>query len=328
MDEVTSAESPLEAAAGAAGRHATDAFTLLGNETRLAVLLALWEAYDPHASDNAVSFSRILDRVETDDPGNLSYHLDKLADQFVRQLEEGDGYELRETGLALVRTVIAGAGVRDTILETTEIDQRCPFCDGTTAIRYGDGVVVHLCTECEGGGPAQTDLDGFLSAVRFDPAGLEDRRADEIRAASRAAAAREVRSLFDGLCPACSGRVDGWLDCCTDHDPTGNCGNCGMKLAAWARFQCRVCKNHSVSSPKQLALFHPAVVSFYDDHGVSTRRRADDPDSVERVWGLVDDHEMEIVSEDPPRVVVGVSRGEEEVRLTFDETADVADVGR
>jgi len=40
-------ESPLEAAADFTGSHAVDAFKLLGNETRLAILLALWEAYDP-----------------------------------------------------------------------------------------------------------------------------------------------------------------------------------------------------------------------------------------------------------------------------------------
>lgn len=81
--------SPLEAAAGAAGPHATEAFGLLANETRLAVLLALWEAYDPHADQNAVPFSRVLNRVETDDPGNLTYHLEKTTTNSGHRCPEG-----------------------------------------------------------------------------------------------------------------------------------------------------------------------------------------------------------------------------------------------
>lgn len=318
--------------AGAVGtttdRDATETFALLSDGTRLTVLLALWEAYDPWADDNTVPFSRILDRVDIADPGNLSYHLEKLAGRFVRQQTERGGYELAPTGQRFVRAVIAGVGGEDEPLEPTTIDHPCPFCDGPTAVTYEEGFVVHTCTECEGGGPAQTDTDGFLSAVRFDPAGLDDRSAEEVYAASRVAALREVQSLFDGLCPACSGRVDGWLECCTDHDPSGDCDTCGMKLAAWARFECRACKNHSTSSPMGLAIFHPTVASFYDDHGVSTRMRADDVASVRRVEGLVDDHEMEVVSTDPPKVVVRAARADDEVSLTFDETADVAAVRR
>lgn len=328
MADTEPAELPLEVVAGAAGPHATEAFALLGNETRLAILLALWELYDPHADDNAVPFSKIFERVDYDDPGNLSYHLEKLESQFIRQHAEREGYELRETGLKLVRAVIAGAGVQDATLEATEIDQPCPFCGAPTAVSYRDGVVIHVCTECEGSGPEQADTNGFLSAVRFDPAGLGDRTPEEIRAASTIAALRQVKSMFDGLCPACSGPVDGWLECCIDHELTGICENCGMRLAVWAGFQCRICKNHSVSSPKGLALFHPAVISFYDDRGVSTRTQADDFESVRRVFDLMDDHKLDLVSEDPPRVAVTASFDGEDVRLTFDETASVVDVRR
>lgn len=311
-----------------AGAHATEAFALLGNETRLAVLMALWEEYDPHADENAVPFSRIFERVDYDDPGNLSYHLGKLEGQFVRQRAERGGYELRETGLKLVRAVIAGAGVADVTLEATRIDQPCPFCDATTAVSYREGVVVHACTTCEGAAPGRTETDGFLSAVPFDPAGLAGRSPQEVRAASTVAAVRQVQSLFDGLCPACSGPVDSWLEHCADHDPTGDCERCGMKSATLARFQCQVCKNHSASAPESLALFHPAVISFYDDRGVSTRIRADDFESVRRVFDLVDGHGMELVSEDPPRVAVTATLDGDGVRLTFDEAASVVDVRR
>lgn len=321
-------ESPLLDEPGAAGSHATTAFALLGNETRLAVLLALWADLDPRSEDDTVSFSRIRDRVGVDDPGNLRYHLSELEGQFVHRHANGGGYELRESGLTLVRAVIAGAGVQDATLEPTEIDQPCPLCDAPTAVEYRDGLVVHTCTECEGPTPGRTEADGFLSAVEFDPAGLEGRTADELRAASTVAALRQIGSLFDGLCPACSGAVDGSLECCADHDADGDCEACGTRFPAWARFQCRVCKNHSVSSPKGLAMFHPAVIGFYDAHGVSTRTRADDLESVTRVYRLMDDHELILEATDPPRATVTARYSGDEVSLTFDHGANVVDVRR
>lgn len=320
--------STLAAAGAEVDTAATEAFALLGNETRLSILLALWDAYDPHGGENAVPFSEVFERIEYDDPGNLRYHLEKLEGQFLRQHTERGGYELRETGLKLVQSVIAGAGVTDATRESAEIDRSCPFCDAPTAIQYRDGLVIHACTECEGPTPEASDIEGFLSATPFDPAGLADRSPEELRAASQVAALRGSRSLFDGLCPACSGPVDSWLDCCPDHDASGICADCGKRFVAWARFQCRVCKNHSVASPKGLVLFLPKVISFYDDHGESIRVRADDFERATRVFDMMDAHELTLVSTDPPRVAVTATQGDDEVRVTFDETVRVVDVER
>lgn len=324
----STAPSTLAGDAGVREAHVADAFALLGNETRVSILLALWAAYDPHAADNAVAFSEIFEHVDRDDRGNVSYHLDELQGQFVTQRTERGGYELREPGLQLVRTILAGAGIQDVEREPREIDQQCPFCDGATTVSYRDGVVLHTCTACAGVGSAETAVDGFLSAVPFDPAGLAERSVDEIYAAATVAAFREIESLYDGVCPTCSGRVEGWMEACPDHEPTGTCSRCERQFSAWACFRCRVCKNHSTNSPKTLALFHPAVVSFYDDHGLSTRIHADDPARVRRVSDHMDAHEMSLLDDDPPRVRVTASRDGDAVSLTFDETVTIVDVAR
>jgi len=323
-----STELPIEDAVGEAGTHTTEAFALLADETRLAILLALWEAYDPQAEDNSVRFSEIFDRVDYDDPGNLSYHLEKLEGQFVQQQAQGEGYEIRTTGLKLIRSIIAGAGVQDVTLEATEIDQACPFCGASTTISYQDGLVIHTCTECEGATPERTDTEGLLSMIPFDPVGLRDRSPEEIRAASTVAALRGAQALFDGLCPACSGPVDGWFEYCTDHDATGICEACGTKVPVRARFQCRVCRNHKVDPLQGLALFHPVVVSFYDDHGVSVRVQADDFETVKRFYDLMDSHEVKLVSTEPPRAEVAVAYSDDEMQLIFDDTVSVVDVHR
>ena len=327
MTDQKETKLPLEISAGEAGPHATEAFALLGNETRLAILLTLWEEYDPHTADNAMLFSELFERVDYDDHGSFSYHLKQLSGQFVRRHPDDKGYELRVPGLRFIQAVIAGAGVRDATLEPTEIDQACPFCGAPTSIQYRDGLVIHVCTECEGV-TSKEAVHGFLSAVPFDPVGLTYRTPEEIRAASRVAAWRQAQFMFDGLCPACSGPIRSWLDCCPDHDPDGICDQCGAKFAVLARFECRTCKNHNVSSPQALVFFHPAVVAFYDNHGVATRFRADEPGSVQRVFELLDSHEVEIVDGNPPRVEVSVAFSGDEVRLTFDETASVIEVIR
>lgn len=318
--------STLEAAAGAAGPHTTEAFALLADETRLAVLLALWEEYDPHAENNTVPFSRIFDRVDHDDPGNLRYHIDKLEGQFVKRHRDGGGYELRLPGTKLVRTIIAGSGMGETTLERSEIDQPCLICDAPTAISYRDGHVYWTCTECEGVAPERTETDGLMSVSPFDTAGLEERTPEEVRVTSLAVERREIQSMFDGFCPDCSGAVEAQLVCCPDHATDGVCETCGRKFAVWAQFQCVVCKRSASLSPKTLALFHPAVMAFYHDHGLSIRIDADDPDRARRIFDHMHDHEMKLVSTDPPVVEVTAIMHDDEIRLRFDETVSVVDV--
>ena len=92
-------------------------------------------------------------------------------------------------GLRFIQAVIAGAGVQDATHELTEIDQPCPFCDAPTAISYQDGLVIHVCTECEGV-TTEENIRGYLSAVPFDPAELTERspRRDPGREPSRGVA--------------------------------------------------------------------------------------------------------------------------------------------
>lgn len=327
MSNPESIESSL-AATVTAEPHTTDAFGLLGDETRLAVLLVLWEEHDPYADDNSVPFSRIFERVDCDDPGNLSYHIEKLEGQFVRQRAERGGYELRNPGLKLVRSVIAGAGEGDVAREPAEIDQACPFCNAPTVVSYQDGLVFWACTECDGVAPEGTNADGALGRIPFEPGGLADRTPEELKAASEAAVWRKAHSLFDGVCPTCSGPVAGWLEWCGNHDAEGVCGECGIRFGIQARFECRICEDYGTTTPKRLALLHPTMIAFYDDHGRSTRVHAGDIESAQRVYSLVDDHEQELVSENPPRAQVTASMDEDEVSVMFDETVNVVDVRR
>lgn len=77
-----------------------------------------------------------------------------------------------------------------------------------------------------------------------------------------------------------------------------------------------------------LALFHPAVIAFYEDHGASIRLQANDFENARLLFDLMHDHGMELRSEEPLRVQVIAAVDGDEVCLAFDETASVVEFDR
>jgi hypothetical protein len=344
MSDPDASGSPLEAAAGGDATRATEAFSALGNETRLAILLALWEAYDPARPDEGVPFSALRERVGVRDSGRFNYHLDRLEGRFVRRVEGGGpdgesggssdgrsagGYALRRSGQKVVRTVLAGTAIEEPSFEESEIDVACPLCGAPTAVAYQDGWVYRVCTECPGAyeghdlGPA-----GYLTGGALDPAGLADRSPEEAWSAALTRAYQDTKTALEGVCNECSGPVDRALLVCDDHesDPDGVCASCGREFAAMALVSCRVCKNHHAASPSSLVVHHPAVVAFYYERGVALQYEVENVERVRRRSELVAEHEQTVVSTDPPRVEVTVRYEGDERRLTLDGELDVVGV--
>jgi DNA-binding transcriptional ArsR family regulator len=329
MARTNPSDSPLEAAAGAAGPDTVEAFKLLGDETRLAILLALWEAYDPHADDDPVSFSQLYDRVSVSDSGTFTYHLDKLVGNYVESVD--DGYRLRNSGLNLVRAVIAGAGLEERRLEPTPIPRTCTQCDAPVELSYDDERLYHTCTECDGHiGPdsAERSPRGTLLAYdNFNPAGLTDRTAEEVFVASSIEYHRSITMLIRGVCPECSGPVEATIVVCEDHDaPSGElCAACGTWNEVRVRYVCSVCKN-SGSYPAWVAVFdHPAIVGFYHEHGFDMTFGLEDPADCAELWNRLI-REQELVSREPLRVRVTVTESGDALHLTLDGDLEVVEV--
>lgn len=325
MSESNPGSSPLEAAERSAGPRATEAFSVLGNETRLSILLALWEAFEPFAIENAVSFSELRERVGIRDSGQFNYHLGKLEGQFIEKAD--GGYMLRRAGQQLVRTVIAGAGIEEPTLEPTEIDNDCPFCGAPTAVTYEDEWLYIVCTACEGFfGGSEGRPDGMLSGAAFDPAGFSDRSPGEMWTAAWIKARKALQSAVEGVCDACSGPMERSLDVCDDHGSEGICDNCGRRFGAMARFRCPVCKNHHTSTPRTLVAEHPAVIAFYYERGVPLQYETVDFESGKRAGNLVGNHEQEVVSTDPVRVRIVVDYADDTLELVVDESLSVLEI--
>lgn len=330
MPGSTTGDSPLDSAAGKAGPHVTDVFKLLTDETRLAILLALWEAYEPFADDNAVPFSEILDRVGYDTASNFSYHLEQVTGHFVRKSD--GGYELTRRGRQLVQTIISGTAIDDATLEPTDIDKPCDFCSAPTEFTYENGYVYQVCTEC----PGYTDLDdqhpdGAIRGRTFDPAGLMDRTAREVWVASKVAAESRQRMMFEGVCPACSGRVERTMEICGDHDDAvdGTCRECGRSDPVWATGVCTVCKRWSAGSkwPKSCAGTHPAVVAFMWHHGIdAVYDGSTDHARLRRRVEFFQQMDQEIDSADPARLRITVAHDGDELELVMDEAMSIVEV--
>lgn len=328
MTDSTPSGSPLDAVASGGESQVADTFSLLGNETRLAILLVLWEARDPETMTGTLPFSRLRDRVGLPRGRQFNYHLEKLVGTFVEKTD--DGYGLRFPGLLFVRSIIAGGGIDDPTLERTQIDVRCEICGAPTAVSYDDNRLTLYCTECEGRCPPSQDCpSGALMGGHLEPAGLAHRTAEELFSAFMVKIFASKFYELGGICSNCTAPIETSLEVCEDHDGSDSelCAVCNHSSPAIWRTHCATCKVSKAGPPRWLALFHPAVVAFYYDHGmeIGLGGRTDEADIL-RYLELSWTFETEALSVEPPRIQVTVSRDGDHRHLVLDGTGAVIDV--
>lgn len=300
-----------------------EAFQLLADETRLAILKSIWDAYDPMDS-GPVAFSDIRELVDVDDPGRLNYHLGKLTDHFLRRTD--DGYEFREAGKRIMRVIISGTAVGGVTIEPTAINVDCIYCGGQTEIDYEDGLLSHRCRDCS----SRCVIDyppSLLSQAELPAAGLLDRTPDEVYSSNQTWLKHREASVMDCVCPECSGPmpVDS-IRICEDHrpDPTDVdvCDGCGSIFWGLAHHVCEVCKFHMQLPTTYYPHAHPAVLAFYHQHGIEF-----DLASHEH-RGYLLDYEEEVVSTDPLRIRTTIPLDGDSLAVEFDNQMQVIEVAR
>lgn len=148
-------ESPIDTDEDVRDLKATEAFQVLGNETRLGNLIELWGTQDLLEQDQpnpahrtALTYSQPRERVGYDTSSNFHYHLEQLLGSFVQKTEEG--YELLPAGDTIVHAIVASAGFVDRTIPLEEVSQPCPKCGEATAITYQTQRLLHCSTACEG----------------------------------------------------------------------------------------------------------------------------------------------------------------------------------
>jgi DNA-binding transcriptional ArsR family regulator len=302
-----------------------DAFALLGNETRVALLRTLGEAGEP------LSFSELHDRIDVRDSGQFNYHLEKLVGHFVRKTE--DGYTLSRMGRRVVESVLSGAVTETPDLERTVVDESCEYCGAPVEVTWKGGSIRLFCTECSGRyGRAFGDErrgtvvdEGYLGRLPLPPAGVRDRSPTEVLQAAWVTGTLEVYSLAAGICPRCSATVEREVDICEDHDASdGLCDSCESVYAVRVGFRCSNCIYESGGGVGVGLLANTALLDFVTDHGLNPI----DPDSIRAVNSVTQDYDVEVRSTEPLRVGLTYTIGEDSVSLTVDEELNVLESTR
>ncbi len=275
-------------------------FELVSNETRVAILRALAEAFRESPTDPVVAYSDLRERVGVRDKGNFNYHLDRLGDLVSR---ESEGYVVSSVGLAVVSAVASGSLDPEWTWGPTDVPGECSFCGDSLELRYENG---HLLLTC--------GVDDHALLFPVSPT-LLDGDADATRDVLERVAVtvyQQTLQLGHGVCPECQGAVTPEIapEPKSDQDGYyfhGDCRDCGFQYG------------FPVGAA---ALSNPEVIAFYSEAGVDVRTTP--------FWTLEWCHagHETIVSEEPLRARVDVRRGSETLSLTLDSAAGVVSTER
>ena len=285
-----------------------EAFALIGNETRLAILEALWAA-----EERPVPFSQLRREVGMRDSAQFNYHLQKLTGHFITKVDVDSaesvmdtddgrvqsGYDFKHAGEKVVRSVIAGSFTERPTIEPFPVQGGCFACGGPLQACYEDE---HLRIEC-------TDCGQRHGEYAFPPGGLNDRTQAEIADAFD----QRVRHLHclaaDGVCPECNGRMESHV---VEE------GTCCLGVGVRVDHECLQC-GHTLCSAAGLRLLdHSAVVTFHRERGVYLDERP--------YWTLpwcVSDEYTRVLAHDPVRLEVRIPLGDDELRVTMTDSLDV-----
>ncbi len=273
------------------------AFSIVGNDTRLAILEALW-----NAPDRPISFSSLRDRVGIRDSAQFNYHLGELRGQFIEKTD--DGYDFRAPGRKVVTAILAGSFTEHPELDPFEVEGTCARCGGTLFASYADEKLTIECAQCGHG----------HGAYSFPPGGFHNRNKEEIVQAF----GERVRHLHclaaDGVCPECNGRVETDIrdnpDCCLGVD-------------VQVHLECQQCHHELCSAVGLVLLDHADVVQFYSDHGIELSSRP----YWTLPWCVTDDY-TSVLSRDPWRIEVVIPIDGEELAVTLDQELQVVSTDR
>ncbi|WP_245853138.1 winged helix-turn-helix domain-containing protein [Natrinema ejinorense] len=264
-----------------------EAFSLLGNETRIKILETLWKA-----EEQPVPFSRLYEAADVTNSSKFNYHLGKLLGQYIRKTD--GGYELRTAGKSVVGMIVKGSFNAHPQPDPFEVDEPCTKCSGQLMARYENEMLAIECSSCDRG-------HGRYS---FPPGGMLGRDNDELLTVFD----RRVRHLLnlaqDGVCPECSGKIRSMIE-------MGEIETHDAEISV--RFVCQQC-NHTLQAPIGFTLLNRSpVVTFYRDHGLELADR--------RYWRLpwcVSDDCTTIRSVTPHSFDVALTLDSETLCITLD----------
>jgi hypothetical protein len=270
-----------------------EAFWLLGDQMRTAILRAVWES-----SEEAITFSEIRERVGSPDSGKFNYHLNKLVGHF---LSKGNGgYRLTQAGREVVRAVMAGTITQHAERGPVPIDAQCTECGGTLVVRYDEYGIIE-CADC----------GEVVMWNEFPPAGLETRSPEEFANTFDRWTRVRFGLAMDGICPNCA--------CEMAMEILHSAAEEGDGVATMHR--CENCQYKARAPLIGYVVSHPATISFFYEKGVDVTEMP-----YWQLRSLAREFTEEVVSQTPWSAKITIRSDGETLELTLDERMDVVDV--
>jgi predicted RNA-binding Zn-ribbon protein involved in translation (DUF1610 family) len=279
----------------ASERSPESAFSLLGDETRITIIQALWELSED--SRGKTSFSALRDRADVADSGQFNYHLGKLVGTFVRR--DKDGYELTYAGWRIIGAILDGTYTKRADIDPFEIGMSCFACGSSVEASYENEQFVVRCPNCE-----ETML-----RFAFPPGVLEGRPREELAGASSNWIRAQLSFTVNGICPNCAGVITHSITTVPEH----------RSREVELGYDCERCKHHATSTVALHLSYHPAVIAFYDDHGINLNERFWDS----HVWA--GGEHTTVRSEDPWRISHTIPLAGDELELVVDEDLNLVE---
>jgi hypothetical protein len=289
-----------------------EVFSLLGNETRVAILDAMWGLWSPESDPynrEALSLSDIRAAVAARDSGNFNHHLSQLCDNFVARTEEG--YQLTNAGVHVIRAILAGSLTDPSNVDVLDTDVPCGYCGASIILRYDDDRLSLLCPSCPGHTTSDRWPDGILVSFEFSPAGLQRREADRVLHAGLSWYHAKTAAMMDGVCPECAGAVTESVIASPAHEPRADevCERCLKTRPVWLDYECRNCRYWRIFSLERFLYDRPPVVSFFFERGI---------DLVDR-WRQTASYiiEYDVITDEPLSLRVRLPVGGDTLGLTL-----------
>jgi hypothetical protein len=303
-----------------------EAFAVLGNEIRMETLRVLADA------DGASPFSVLYDAVDVDDSGQFNHHLDELVGHYVCKTDAG--YELTQAGNRVIEAVLSGAMTDAPVVEPTEIDQSCPYCDAPVEVSFREERVRLFCTSCAGtfarsyseseSASAAPPEYGHIGDVILPPSGVRDRTPAEMTDTAITWANLEFAAAASGICPRCAAPFEQSPEVCEPHDvEDGLCEDCGRRYAVQIRNRCTNCTFGYGGTLLAILLDEPVFLEHLLEHGVNPISP-----SPERFLALDMTYEETVHAVDPFEARFSVAVDDDALAVTVDEDLDVVDVER
>lgn len=297
-----------------------EAFAVLGDETRLEILLALGRA------DAPLAFSELFDRVDYEDSSNFNYHLQQLEGHFVVKTDRG--YALRQAGGRIVQAILSGVVTDYPVIERRPAEHPCFLCGGGMEVSYRQEVMTFYCPDCGGRHTIESETTGALAEDASDvvgglwlpPAGVRNRPAPDLPHAAEVWTVSKGQAVARDVCPWCAASLDQDTEVCEEHEAVnGRCGACNQRFGVMINVSCTNCIFGEVSPFTSRLLSNPDLMAFMLEHGI-------DPIAPEAFH--LASVEEEIHSTDPLDVCFTFIAGGESLELTVGEDLTVVEKRR